>query len=205
MAVHTYSGREGELRIYDGGTPTPYYLTVPFVELNLVAPSARGRSADPVVPTVGGYIHAPTSPDYDQGFYEGQPISFSCWIENRHYRQIRNALCNMDMNTTWTVGADTWVTTKGRGSIIVADGTFRATQPFFDVRKVAVDVQAQWQDRQSGSIVAMRYDEAYFPPQVVTLNESADFVQLRIQGIVYGNIQSTGGFTAGVESVDYDG
>jgi hypothetical protein len=204
MAAHTYSGREGKLRIYDGDTP-PHFLEIPFVEVNLVAPSARARSNDPIVVTVGGYVHAPVSADYDSGFYEGQPISFSCWIENRHYRQIRNALCNMDMNSTWTVGAHTWVTTKGRGSIIKADGNYFATQAFFDTKKVAVDVQAAWTDRLSGSVVAMRYDESYFPPQTITQNESAEYVQLQVQGIVYGNIQATGGFSAGTESVDYDG
>lgn len=205
MAEWAYSGRDGELRIYDGDSP-PHYLQVPFVEMNLVAPSARGRSIDPVIPTVGGYVHAPSSPEYDSGYYEGQPVSFSCWIENRHYRQIRNALCNMDLNTTWTVGAHTWVTTKGRGSIILADGSFRATQAFFDTKKVAVDVQVAWTDRRvGGSVVAMRFDETYFPPQSISLNESSEYVQLRVQGICYGNIQHTGGFTAGTESVDYDG
>lgn len=200
----TYQGRNGALRIYDGSNP-PKYVQIPFVQMNFSAPIARARPADPIVPTVGGYIHAPTGSDYDQAFFEPSTVAFSMWVEARSFPHVKRALSNMgNEGGPWVVNGHTWSTTKGRGSVIMADGTFRATQPFFDQLKFTGDVQVKWHDPVSGSIVAMRYDEAYFPPQNAILNESADYVEVNVSALVYGNIQAIGNFTTGNESLSYE-
>ena len=202
--AHVFQGREGALRIYDGNNP-PYYVEIPFVQMNFSAPMARARPLDPIVPTVGGYIHAPTGSDYDQGFYEPSTASFTAWVEARSFPTLQKAMSNTtNLGGSWQVGSHYWTSTKGRGSIIMADGTYRATQPFFDQLKVTGDIQVRWQDVKSGSLMAMRYDEAYFAPQSVPMVETADFVEVNVTATVYGNIQPIANFSTGTASLPYE-
>jgi hypothetical protein len=202
MSIRTFSGRDGALRIYDGSTP-PHYVELKFISMNFSGPLARQRPVDPVVPTVGGFIHAPTGPDFDAGMYDPSPVSFSGWVNSVDWNTQRAAFSNIDLDEPWKVGSHTWTTTKGRGSIRVADGSFRPTAPFFDTLKKAVNIQTKWaHPSASGSIVAMSYDEVYFPPQSVTINESADFVEIRVNQVpVYGNIRPIGDFSDGTSSI----
>jgi hypothetical protein len=195
----SFSGRDGRLRIEDGSTP-PYYIEIPFVEMNLESPWGKPRPVDPIVPTVGGYVHSPTGPDYDSPLYEPLTLNFSFWINDTSFKVIRDAFCNPDLNSPWTVGPHTWSTTKGRGSIIRFDNTYIATQPFFDQMKKAVCFEATWTQTYSGSVVGQRWDEVYIPPQNVTVRESADFLTLQVQALVYGNISTISGFTSGTAS-----
>ena len=202
MAGVSFSGRNGFLRIYDGTAGTPHYLEIPFVQMNFSGQSGKTRPVDPVVVTVGGFFHSPTSPEYEQNLYEPVPVNFSFWIQTDSYYSLRNALSNIDMRDPWVVGNHTWSSTKSRGSLVLFDGSYRATQPFFDEKKKAVDVQVKWSSVQArGSIVGMRYDEAYFPPQSISIVESPDFVELRCQALVYGNIQPIGDFSTGTSSI----
>ena len=61
-------------------------------------------------------------------------------------------------------------------------------------------METLWTSPHSGSVIGQYWDEVYFPPQQITLNESADMVELRVQGLVYGNIGQLGAFTSGTES-----
>ena len=54
MAVYTYG--DGALRLYDGTTPTPYYLEVRFVEASLRAPTGRPRPPERLI-LDRGYIN----------------------------------------------------------------------------------------------------------------------------------------------------
>lgn len=201
MAGKTAQGRDGELRIYDGSTP-PRFISIPFVQMDFQGPVARARPADPIVVTVGGYLHSPTGPDYESGFYEPQNVSFSCWIQTDSYYALRNALSNIDLNETWKVGAHTWQSSKGRGSIRLPDNSYQPTGLFFDQNKKTVDIQVRWtHSSMRGSIMGMRYDETYFAPQSVTLGEQADYVPLRISGLCYGNIEPIGDFSTGTSSI----
>lgn len=203
MARVTFSGRQGFLRLYDGTADTPRYLEIPFVLMNFSGPLGKPRSPDPIVTTVGGYFHAPTSPEYESGFYEPTAINFTFWVNSADWTAHRAAFSNIDMASPWRVGAHTWQTSKGRGSIRLPDDSYKPTALFFDQNKKAVDVQVKWASTQaSGSIVGMRYDETYFSPQSLQLTESPDFVEIRVSGaLVYGNIEPIGDFTAGVSSI----
>lgn len=194
----SYQGRDGALRIYDGNTP-PSYVQVKFSSMNFTAPLAKSRPQDPIVVTVGGYTHVPDA-GYEQAFYEPLPISWSCQIDDHtNAWKLRDAMCNPDLRNPWAVGGVSWTSTKGRGSIVLPDGNYIGTEPFFDTMKQAVDVEVLFTDGRSagGSAWGLRYSECYFPPQDSSYNESADAVEMQCRGLTYGNISVIGGFTAG--------
>mgnify|MGYP001593692448 CR=1 FL=1 len=200
MGRLTLVGKLGRIRILSGDSP-PYYVEIPFSNMDLNAPFARSRPIDPIIPNATGFSHAPKDESYDAAFYEPQSLSFSCKVDfTTNSWKLRQALCNPDLQPVWSVGGNTWTSTKGRGSIILADGKYVGTRPFFDTKKVAVKIEALWEDSRAGSAVGMSWDETYIPPQDVSIEESADDVTLSIDGLVYGAIQILGGFTSGTES-----
>jgi hypothetical protein len=199
----TYSGRSGNIRFYAQGTVqgTPYF-EVKFVNMDFVGPVARMRPADPIFTFVGGYTHAPVDANYEKQFYEPEQISFSANIDDTTNRvKLRQALSNLDGDTTWAVGTNDFQSTKGKGSIIGPDNNYHATEPFFDNQKVSTDVEVLWDPLGASSAFGMRYEEFYPPPGAIDLQETADAVTMRITGgLVYGNIRSITGFTDGIES-----
>ena len=207
----TYSGRDGELRLYDnsgtawfgggaGSAGTPYYHQVRFENLNFTGPAAKPRPPDPIVVTAGGYVHVPDSEAYEAVFYEPLPFSFSCLINDIDRIKLRDALCNIDLKSPWTVGGKQWTSTKGKGSIIMPDGTFQGTRAFSDTKKVAVDMQLLFRNVQAVTSHGMNYEEIYVPPQDVEMTESADSIELSIKGLIYGDIDPITAFTTGTES-----
>ena len=202
MGRITYQGRNGKLRIYDGSSP-PSYVEVPFSKMNFSGPLSKPRPIDPVVVTIGGYTHVPEGPDYEKALYDPLPIGWSCSLDDTtNTWKLRDALCNPDLNTPWTVGGASWISTKGQGSIILPDGNYVGTEPFFDVMKQAVNVEILFTESRAagGSAWGMRYSEAYFPPQDSSYQENADDIEMAIKGLVYGNVQQIGGYTPGNES-----
>ena len=171
--------------------------------MDFVGPWARPRPADPIIPNAGGFAHAPKDESYDEAFFAPQSFSFSCSLDERtnHWR-LREAMCNPDLKPTWTVNDVTWETTKGRGSIVMANGQYVPTRPFFDTRKVAAQIQVLWSDSRAGSNIGMLYDEIYIPPSEVTIEEGPDDVTLSITGLIYGNVEPIGAFTAGNDCGD---
>lgn len=201
MAV-THQGRDGELRIYDGSNPRNF-VKVRFAGMDFQGPLGRPRPPDPISPTVGGYTHTPSDPSYEAAFYEPVPVSFSCWLDdNTNSWKLRDALCNPSLHDTWQVGGATWLSTKGRGSVIAPDGEFLPTQPFFDIKKVAVDIEVLWDSphTSAGTPMGLAYRETYFPPQDSVFQESADFVTIQASGLSYGNVEVIGQFSPGNES-----
>lgn len=204
MARILFHGRSGALRLYDGGSP-PKYLEVPFSQMNFSAPLARPRTPDPIVPTVGGYAHLPGA-DYEQGFAEPQEVSFSCHIDDTtNSWKLRDAMCNVDLHSPWTVGSQTWTSAKGQGgSIILANGGYAPTPgSFYDNKKVSVHIETLWTHNQTTSgtpSYGLRLNDVYMPPQDQQIQESADYVDLSIRGLVYGEIKPIGAFTSGTAS-----
>ena len=198
--AQSYHGRGGVLRIYERGLASGTgYLEIPFVQMDLTAPIAKPRPVDPIISFVGGYKHVPDSPEYEKGFYEGLPFSFSCTIDDQVNREkLLQALCNVPLGTQWKVGTQTWNSTKGMGSIALPDGTFYATQPFFDTKKVSVNMEVVW-TALSGTTATFGYQwkEIYTPPQTIEIHESPDAVTLAVQGLIYGDIGSIAAFTPG--------
>lgn len=168
--------------------------------MDLTAPFANPRPIDPIIQTVEGFTHAPDGDDYDTGFFEPQPISFTLALEDVNRTKLRNALSNPDLGTPWLVGSDQWVSTKGRGSVEVIDGNFVGSQPFYDPRKVAISVETLWEESRATGNVGYRWDEVYFPPQNISIHESSDLITLSIEGLVYGKTEQITAFSDGNES-----
>ena len=194
----SFTGRDGELRIYDANNN---YVKIRFEQMDMSLPLAKPRPIDNTVPTVGGYVLAPTDPSHDEVLYGPSPAEFSFLINHQDFNEkIRPALCNPDLNSPWKVGSTTWTSTKGRGSIIMPDGTYYATQPFSDVLKVAVKFETTWKSPINGSVFGVLLDEAYTPPQNLTIQETPDAVTVKVNALIYGNIRSITAFTAGTPS-----
>ena len=194
-------GRNGELRLYDGSSP-PKYLSIPFVQMNFAAAVAQPRPEDPLVETVEGYAHLPDA-GYEESFFQPTPVSFSCLIEDTtNSWKLRDALGNVDLHPTWTVGSQTWQTTKGRGSVNLADNSWSTPQDFFDEMMAAVDVEMRWDNPHpnANDTFGLQLREIAFYPQDQTIQESADAVELQVQGLCYGQIQGIRTFTSGTES-----
>lgn len=204
MARLQIMGRDGCLRIYDGSSPLNY-VEVVFEKMDFAGPLAKPRPLDPIIATMGGYAHAPDSDSYEKVLYEPLPLSFSCSLDlTTNTWKLRDALCNPDLDRTWKVGSATWTTTKGRGSIVLPDGSFTATLGFFDVMKKSVDIEVLFANPNAVSPGSaswgIRYSEVYFPPQEQSISESPDEVALKATGQIYGNITQIGGFRPGNES-----
>ena len=167
-------GRDGTLRILDGRA-TPYFLQVPFVNMNFTGPAGRARPPEEMVPSLGGAfsIVSDLSP-----MFEGQPFSFTCWVEDTvHIQKLRDSLSNLDLKSPWTVAGSPWTNARAAGSIRTIDGGHTQTSPFHDSLKVAVNLELLWTARRSlVSNVGVRYSECYIPPQEVTYRESADAI-----------------------------
>lgn len=198
MGRITYQGRGGALRLSDGSSP-PKYLELPFVQMNYSIPLASPRPADSITPTLSGYQHAPD----EAAYFAPVPISFSASIDDQtNSWKLRDALGNPDMDSTWKVGTQTWTTTRGRGSIILADGaSWSQGVSFFDAKKNAVNMEVLWTQPQAGSAFGIRAEEIYFAPEEQQIAESADSVEITIRGMCYGRITYQGAFTDALTAI----
>ena len=195
----TFTGREGELRLVNAGTPRNYVKVI-FASMDFSGASARPRPPDPIELVEGGYQHT-ASGNYEEEFFNPVDFSFSCQVDERtNSWKLRDAMCNPDMDSSWRVGNDVWSSTKGKGSVILPDGTFVATKPFYYTRKVAVDTEILWTNAQAGSAWGMQYSECYYPPEDQHIRESPDSIELTVRGLCYGDIRAIGAFSAGNES-----
>lgn len=206
MARITINGfREGRLRIYSGNQP-PYYVEIPFETGDGQFPSGRARPDEEVIPTVGGFVFQISSQGESQ-LYQGQPISFGLWINYQDFSSIRGALSGLNLTNVgqpWLVGSHTWTPVSQVGSVIMPDLSYRSTQPFFDQFKKKVSVEVLWQSAHTamrGSAIGFRYGEVYFYPQAIQTVESSDYVEMRAQGQVFGNIEEIWNFTTGISSI----
>lgn len=201
MGRTSFTGRDGRLRLYDG-TATPYFLEIAFVNADFRAPMNRPRPEEIVVLDRGRITSAA---HYILG--AGDPIlqpvqlSFSFRLHNTepNYRRFRQAL-NVDMPSAWTVGAFTWVTTKGTTTVISDNPegvTNVTTNPFVDPRKRCVNVEVLWADPGGSADVGSKFGEVYFPPNEQNLAEGADDVMIQATGYIYGGITEITAFTAG--------
>jgi hypothetical protein len=106
----------------------------------------------------------------------------------------------MDLKDPWTVGSDRWVSTKGKGSIVMPDGTFRGTQPLHDTKKVTVDMQLLFENFRATTSHGMNYEEVYVAPQDIDIVETPDNIEMTVKGLIYGDIEPITAFTTGDES-----
>ncbi len=195
-----YTAKDGELRLYDGTSPTPYYLSIPFAGADFSGPEGRPRPEENLVLNRGVFDdNAHYYQGGDEGVLAPLALSFSALIDDTLNRQkLRDALCNLDGASPWTVGGNSWATTKGTTQLKAGDGTLHTTPAFADSSKVCVNVEILWNS--GANDIGRSYAEVYFPPDQVTVTEGAEGVRLDIHGLIYGEITEITAFTAGTAS-----
>jgi hypothetical protein len=209
MAFGTYIQKDGALRIYDG-SPTPYYLELFFVNSDFVAPTGRPRYEERLVLDRGTHKNNPEGNQLtshyirstDDATLEPVELSWSMRLANTepNRTKFRQAL-NTELSATFTVGTNTWITTKGTTTVLNSAKTavLVSTPTFTDPRKRTVTIEILWLDPTSGVIATgFRWAEVYFPPERQTINETDDQIQCNCVGMVYGEILQITGFTTGV-------
>lgn len=156
--------------------------------------AARPRPQEEIVPSVGGYfsIVAEVSETF-----QGVPFSFTAYVEDTVHRQkLRDSLCNLDLRSPWTVAGSPWTSAKAAGSIRTIDGGHVQTAAFHDSLKVAINIETKWTGNNVASDFGVRMTECYIPPAEVTYRESADAIELSVNGLCYGEITPLSGFTS---------
>lgn len=195
----TYTGIDGELRLYDG-TGTPYYIAVIFEGMDLSAPLGRPRTEETMIfdrgrgDTNAHYISGPDDP-----IVEPMELSFSVRMQadaTLHAKLI-DALA-VDQPASWTVDGDTWVTTKGDFSLVNGDGSTFTDPAFDDSRKYCVNVEALW--TAGGVAEGYKWGAVYFPADQQTVAEAEDSLIINCTGQIYGLVTSIQAFTSGNES-----
>lgn len=207
VAFASYTVKIGRVRIYDGTTPTPNYIEIPF-RSTVAGPVDRPRMPEQVVLDRGRhtadshYVLGPDTP-----LLEGIPFSLSFRLGDKQPNRsklltiIRTPVAGA---TTKTLpGGVTWRTTKSSTAILNADPLGTAvytTPPFTDPGKHTVNVQVLWESPVSGSgdDVGVQWAECYFPPDNQITEGELD-VMVSLNGEIYGAISSILAFSAGTD------
>lgn len=190
MSLYAYG--DGALRLYDGASPTPYYLEAKFIEAGLRAPTGRPRPEERLVldrgrlDALSRYLRGP-----DAAILEPQEIRFSALVDSAVTADLLDALA------VGTVGGNAWTSTKGASQVVTGAGALAATPAFADAAKKTVDVEVLWT---SEADLGFRWREVWFPPERARLSEEEGGVSLEIAGLVFGAIERIAAFSAGVNS-----
>lgn len=152
------------------------------------------------------------------------PVTFSTVISSQETDALLEFVGNewarketastTDVNNPWTVkgtpnttapGAERGLTTtKSRavrndglyaGGRIDSKGSAFATPVFADKKKVAVDVEVLFSERNLVNRMGWRIQEVHFPPGESRVSESADFVTISLSGQAYGLATSITSFS----------
>lgn len=206
-AFQSYTIKIGRVRIYDGTTPTPQYIEIPF-RSTVSGPVDRPRMPEEVVLDRGRhtadthYVLGPDTP-----LLQGLPFSLSFRMGDKQPNRTKL----LQVISTPTAGATTkslaggitWRTTKGTTSIQNADPLGTAvftTPPFTDPGKHTVNVECLWESPVSGSgeDTGVKWAEVYFPPDRQITEGELD-VMVDLSGEIYGSISRITSFTAGTD------
>lgn len=198
----SYIGLDGTIRWYDSTASTPYYLEAVYEQMDFSGPLGRARPEEILVLDRG--VHTSNSHyvrGNDEPILEPLDISFSCRLDDTTLRQkLRDVLdCDHDgVGSSWDVGGNTFVTTKGDSSLISGTGSSVAAPAFADTVKNTTDLELLW-DAGSNDI-GLRYGEVYWPPEQQQINEAEDSVMVNLTGRCYGLITEITSLTAGSAS-----
>ena len=197
-----YIGRKGEIRLYDS-TPTPYYISMKFDAMDFSAPEGKARPEETLILHREGLStdmhNVATS---ERVIAEPVELSFSGMLDSLKMRKLlRQAINAASSASPWTVGAHSWVTTKGDSTNLDIDGNSITTPAFADTRKTCVNVEVLWDE--GAADIGRQYMEVYFAPDAQTIGESEEAVTISCTGQIYGLVGvSITAFTAGTESVE---
>ena len=189
---------------------TPNIYTVAFDQGDLSAPEGRQRPEEKLI-LHRGRASSAFGPHYilgvDESIFEGLELSFSVMLDSVYNRTaIKEALTCGNPNFTYPGGIissplvppfkSSWTvsgtSTKTDTSIIGGDGNTYSTPAFADSSKKTVCVEIIWS--LNGVVIGRRYNEVYFAPDQVSIEESEDGVTLNCTGLIYGSIETIYGF-----------
>jgi hypothetical protein len=197
----TYTALDGAFRIYES-TATPFYVPVLFDEGDLSFPEGPARPEETPILHRGRhsanshYILGPDTP-----ILEPLDVSFSFRMQNdvTAHDLLRDALCNPDNNSPWTVGGDTWVTTKGDGLLVPGTGVAGVADPaFVDPVKKCVNFEILW--TRATVAVGRKLVAVYIAPPDISIAEAEDGVMVSVTGKIYGGVANITAFTVGTQS-----
>jgi len=200
----SYTGKRGELRIYDA-TATPLYAKVKFATMNLTSPEGAGRPDEVARMNRGNldanfhYVQGPDNP-----ITEPFNVTFSFFLESG---STAKELIQKFIGLRFASGQDaTWqapdstalVTTKGTSQRAAGLTGTGDTMPLFtDPKKVCVNVEVVWDE--GANDAGRRYQEVWFSPPDQSINEAPDGITCNLSGRCYGAVTSIAAFTAGTE------
>ena len=218
-----YQGRDGEMRLLDksqasaGAAGTPWGLKVLFEQMDFQM-SFQKRAEDLVRldrQRITDDAHLQIGSE--ENLYQPVQCTFSTVLSSQETDAImqfvgvdwmQKATANTaDPANPWAVKgtpAAGLVSTKSRaktgdglysGGRVDSKGSLVVLSTFADRKKVAVDVEVMFQERDGSNKFGYRLKEVLFEPGSQQLNESADFVMLKMTGMVYGEAQRITAFS----------
>lgn len=197
-----YIGRKGKIRFYDS-TPTPFYVEFTLENMDFKGPMAAARPEETLVldrenlSTIMHYIV--TS---ERVIAEPIAVSFTARLDDTTLRQKLRQVLNSDNAAAgaWTVGSDSWITTKGDGSLTDVDGNAisQSGVTFADTAKQAVNVEVLWDS--GATDIGLKYDAVHFPPEQQEIAEAEEAVTVTVNGMGYEGVSEITAFTAGTAS-----
>lgn len=214
-----FEGRDGELRFLDksqagaGASGTPFGLRVLFESMDLtINPPARvpelARQDRERLTLDSHYV-----PGSEMNLLESQAVSFSAVLSTGETDAILQMIGvqwagEEGTNTaTWQVKGTPsagFVSTKARGNsgdgLYIGgriDGKGSAIQlpGFGDKKKVALDMEVAWTQRDGSGRYGLRLKEIYFPPESQRIGEAADQVTVSLTGQMHGEYQRITAFS----------
>jgi hypothetical protein len=205
-----YQARDGELRLLDksqsgaGANGTPYGYLVAFEQMDLNM-GFRPRPAELTRlnrEKVDSLAHRQMGSD--EPLFEGFNVTFSMVMSSREtdglLQMVGTGFAETEGNvaTAWNVKgtpAAGLVSTAARarsgdglygGGIIDAKGSLVVLPPLADPKKVCLDIETGWAERDTSNFFGFRMQECYFNPGEQRVNESPDFVTVNMSALVYG-------------------
>lgn len=205
MAVIFTGINERFLRIYDGTTPTPYYVTL-FQVGQPDLPGMEPRS-ETAIQTDGGRMtqYAGTYTPDETVPFQGVPINFTV-MSMSEYLDIQRALGNWMRFSSWTVGGDTWLPVAGTaiGNRLNSAGTAVAAVPPKDQVQLNYMVNLAWTEQvptAATSGVAIYGMAKGVVVNNVTAGTENNLNIYNVEGMIYGSIDWTlTDWPAGTES-----
>lgn len=187
MSPRQYTFHDGELRLYDGTSGTPFMFKVKFMNADPQIPVGRPRP-DQILFLDRGRVS--TDMIYHRGpdnvIFEPVQTTFSAWLtESINRTALEQALrCG-------TINADNWVTTKG--STQIEGATLQAFAGDTSMKTVNVELIYYGQTDNVGK----KMTEVAFPPQNIQFGAATpDGILITCQGLIYGDITDITGFTS---------
>jgi len=167
------------------GPNSGQYLSVPFIDEGMTFVVGHAKPEEMLIldrgllDGVAHYIEGSDAP-----IYEAVPLTIRAKLDDSlNKTALKAALtCGNASKTNWMRAG---VSTKGDTQ---NDGA-NANPAFADAQKKAVCVQVLW-----GSAIGRAFNEVYFPPAAIQVEEADDGVRLVAEGLVYGTINEITAF-----------